>query len=232
MAKKTRTQRLTVNRAAVNRNGNNSLDEILKKSAKLMAKQGYHGTSMRDVAGTTGHSLSGLYHYLESKDDLLFKINECGFTALLHGARSISRQETLPDAKLKAIILNHIEFFSSHLNEMRVMMFGTQDIDRKRGRIIGKLKNDYASIVTQVVAGYLERASERRFTASEISRKTYLLFGMMNWIYGWYSKNEHGSANELATDIYTTFTKGCAGNDLRGQVANAQKGRGEHSDAS
>jgi len=223
---------LTAKKVSVNRNGNNNLDEILKRSAELMAKQGYHGTSMRDLAGTTGHSLSGLYHYLESKDDLLFKINERGFTALLQRARSISQQDTLPGEKLEAIIRNHIEFFSNHLNEMRVMMFGTQDIDRKRGRIIGKLKDDYASIVTQVVAGYLERASERRFTASEISRKTYLLFGMMNWIYGWYSKNEHGPANELATDIYTTFTKGCAGNGPHGQVANAQKGTGEHSDAS
>lgn len=199
------------NKMPVNRNGNNNLDEILKKSAKLMAKQGYHGTSMRDLAETTGHSLSGLYHYLSSKDDLLFKINEFGFTALLQSARSILQQDLSPDDKLKAVISNHIEFFSSHLSEMRVMMFGTHDIDRKRGRIIGDLKDEYASMVTGAVSGYLKNVSSERFTASEISRKTYLLFGMMNWIYGWYSKDEHGSANELANDIYNTFTKGCLG---------------------
>jgi len=216
VVKRTLAKRLTANTASVNRNGNNSLDGILKNSAKLMAKQGYHGTSMRDLAEITGHSLSGLYHYLESKDDLLFKINERGFSALLHRAQSISQQGTSPDDKLEAVIRNHIEFFSSHLNEMRVMMFGTQYIDRRRSRIISELKDDYASIVTQVVSSYLKSVTNKRFTASEVSRKTYLLFGMMNWIYGWYSKKEHGPANELARDIYNTFTRGCAERGERG----------------
>jgi AcrR family transcriptional regulator len=194
---------------SVKRNGKNGLDEILKKSAKLMARQGYHGTSMRDLAETTGHSLSGLYHYLESKDELLFKINERGFTSLLETARNILEQDSSPQQKLRAVIGNHIDFFSNHLSEMRVMMFGTHDIDRKRSQIITGLKDDYASIVKQAVRGYMTSRTNRQFAEPEISRKTYLLFGMMNWIFGWYSKSEHGEANELADDIFRTFTKGC-----------------------
>jgi AcrR family transcriptional regulator len=176
-----------------------------------MAKQGYHGTSMRDLAETTGHSLSGLYHYLDSKDDLLFKINERGFSSLIDTSRSILDQAISPDDKLMAIIANHVDFFSSHMSEMRVMMFGTHDIDKKRSQMIAELKADYASIVKKVVDGYVKDHSDKQFEEPEISRKTYLLFGMMNWIYGWYSRNEHGSANELAGDIYETFTKGCVG---------------------
>lgn len=199
------------NKMSGRRNGNINLDEILKKSAQLMAKQGYHGTSMRDLAEITGHSLSGLYHYLESKDELLFKINERGFISLLETAKGILEQDDSPADKLRAVISNHIDFFSGNMSEMRVMMFGTHDIDRKRSQIISDLKDDYASIVRQVVQDYLQSQSDKQFSESEISRKTYLLFGMMNWIYGWYSKNEHGSANELASDIYETFTKGCLG---------------------
>jgi TetR/AcrR family transcriptional regulator, cholesterol catabolism regulator len=211
MARRVATHQTMANKTTVKRNGNNSLDEILKKSAKLMAKQGYHGTSMRDLAETTGHSLSGLYHYLESKDELLFKINKRGFTSLLETAKSILEQDISPADKLEAVISNHIGFFSTHLSEMRVMMFGTHDIDRKRSQIISELKDEYASIVRHVVNGYVNSRSAKQFADPEISRKTYLLFGMMNWIYGWYSKNEHGSANELASDIYETFTKGCLG---------------------
>src|SRR5512141_1202862 len=102
MANQRAAQLMKANKLSVNRNGNNNLDEILKKSAKLMARQGYHGTSMRDLAETTGHSLSGLYHYLESKDELLFKINERGFSSLLGAAKSISEKDDPPDVKLKA----------------------------------------------------------------------------------------------------------------------------------
>ena len=97
------------------------------------------------------------------------------------------------------------------MSEMRVMMFGTHDLDRKRGQVIRQLKDDYASIVKLAVNGFIESQSDRLVSEPEVSRKTYLLFGMMNWIYGWYSKNEHGSADELAEDIYETFTKGCLG---------------------
>jgi TetR/AcrR family transcriptional regulator, cholesterol catabolism regulator len=196
---------------SVKSNGNSNLDEILKKSAKLMARQGYHGTSMRDLAETTGHSLSGLYHYLKSKDDLLFKINERGFTSLLNTSKTILEKDISPADKLRAVISNHIDFFSGNMSEMRVMMFGTHDIDKKRSQIIKALKDDYASVVKRAVTGFMASESDRRFSELEVSRKTYLLFGMMNWIYGWYSKNEHGSANELASDVYETFTKGCLG---------------------
>ncbi len=211
MARRPAAPQGMTNKMSVKRNGNNNLDEILRKSAKLMARQGYHGTSMRDLAETTGHSLSGLYHYLKSKDDLLFKINERGFTSILETAKSILEQDISPADKLKAVISNHVDFFSSNMSEMRVMMFGTHDIDRKRGQIIKELKDEYASLVKRAVNGFMESQSDRQFSELETSRKTYLLFGMMNWIYGWYSKNEHGSANELASDIYETFTKGCLG---------------------
>jgi AcrR family transcriptional regulator len=188
---------------------NNGLERILKESAKLLARQGYHGTSMRDLAETTGHSLAGLYHYLDSKEDLLFKINESGFTSLLENAKKVIEEQVKPEAKLRAVIGNHIDFFSNHMNEMRVMVFGTQDIDKKRSRLISDLKDDYARIINRVVADYIQSHSGDRPDEKEVSRKTYLLFGMMNWIYGWYSKNEHGSADELADDIYQTFTEGC-----------------------
>src|ERR1035437_4136971 len=157
------------------KSSNSGLDDILKKSAKLMAKQGYHGTSMRDLAQSMGHSLSGLYHYFDSKDDLLFKINERGFSSLLGTARGIVEQQISPADLRKAVIGNQIEFFSDHMSEMRVMMFGHHDIDRKRSQIIVGLKDEYASIVKQVVGDYMQSLPGKRFTELEISRQTYLL---------------------------------------------------------
>ena len=211
MVRKEEPKKVMKNKKPVNRNSNNRFDGILNKSAKLLARKGYHGTSMRDLAETTGHSVSGLYHYLDGKGELLFKINERGFSSLLEKAARVLEQQVSPEERLKEVISNHIGFFSSHMSEMRVMMFGTHDIDSRLSRIIGELKDDYASIVRQVVSDYIKSQSDKRFTEQEISRKTYLLFGMMNWIYGWYSKNEHGSADELAGDIYDTFTQGCIG---------------------
>ena len=38
--------------------------------AAIFAEKGYHSTSIRDIARATEMSLSGLYYYFKSKDEL------------------------------------------------------------------------------------------------------------------------------------------------------------------
>jgi AcrR family transcriptional regulator len=186
---------------------NPNLDKILERSARLMAHRGYHGTSMRDLAEVTGRSLSGLYHYFEGKEDLLYLINKQGFTSLLDMAQNLHGG---PDERLKSLITRHIEYFADHLEEMRVMMFGTLDLSKDRGREISQLKETYSQNVQMIVGDYIMRVRGQRLEEAELTRKTYLLFGMMNWIFGWYSSGDHGSPQDLADDIYRTFSEGCA----------------------
>jgi AcrR family transcriptional regulator len=49
-------------------------DALLVAAAALIAERGFEATSMRDVSRATGVSLAGLYHYAESKEELLYKI--------------------------------------------------------------------------------------------------------------------------------------------------------------
>jgi len=185
------------------------LDEILEKSAKLMALKGYSGTSMRDLAKTTGRSLSGLYHYFNNKEELLFIINQRGFSSLVEISRSLMKEENNVAKRLRKLIWNHVNFFSLHQSEMRVMMFGTQEIDQEKRKIISQLKHIYADDFKITVSEYIFIMTEKQLDKKHLDRKSYLLFGMMNWVYGWFSTDEHGTVEELVEDIYTTFTLGC-----------------------
>jgi len=185
------------------------LDEILEKSAKLMARTGYHGASMRDLARATGRSLSGLYHYFRGKEDLLFLVNQRGFSSLLNMVDELEAAKLGPSETLRTLIRNHIGFFTRHLDEMRVIVFGTQDFSRERRRIINDFKERYRVRVQAIVGAYIVDQRGVPLGAVELTRKTFLLFGMMNWIFGWYSSGDHGPAEDLAEDIFRTFTKGC-----------------------
>lgn len=194
-------------------------DDILTQCATLMAEQGYHGTSMRDLARTTERSLAGLYHHFASKEDLLFLINERGFSHLLANAERlcasyrdgpIEAHDSRPasEALLCDLIGAHLGYFGSHMSEMRVLMFGTQPMSSAHGEAIRQLKQRYADLVAFAVREYID-AWRGPAAKAEVERKSYLLFGMMNWIFGWYSHDEHGSVEALADEIFTTFTQGC-----------------------
>ncbi len=188
---------------------NPSLEDILEKSASLMAHRGYHGTSMRDLAETTGRSLSGLYHYFRGKEDLLYLVNLRGFAALQAKFQDLRGADLGPAETLQALIRNHIVYFTEHLSEMRVLMFGTLELSAGRRREINALKERYRLSVQEIVEAYIAETGKQKLGEMELARKTYLLFGMMNWIFGWYSSGVHGSPDDLAEDIYRTFTEGC-----------------------
>ena len=64
------------------------LDHFLSRAAKVFADQGYHSTTMRDLAAATDMSLAGMYYYVRGKEELLFRIQERCFMRVLAGAES------------------------------------------------------------------------------------------------------------------------------------------------
>ena len=48
--------------------------ELLSVATRLFRERGYHATSMQDLAEALGMNRGSLYHYIEAKDDLLWRI--------------------------------------------------------------------------------------------------------------------------------------------------------------
>ena len=48
--------------------------QIVEAACKLFFKKGFHGTNMREIASESGMSMGQLYHYISSKDDILFLV--------------------------------------------------------------------------------------------------------------------------------------------------------------
>jgi AcrR family transcriptional regulator len=188
------------------------LEEILRTSSSLLASRGYHGTSIRDIAQATGRSLSGLYHYLRKKEDILFLINYQGFSALNESWRRLDEVFDDPYQRLYAFVFSHTRHFVDHLDEMRVMTWGTQELDLDEARTIQALKDRYTRTARGLIADVSRADSGRPLRGKRLSRETFILFGMMNWIFGWYEKSEHGRVADLVDDICSTFLNGvCRG---------------------
>src|SRR5258708_32376573 len=73
------------------------LAKVLQHAAHIFCEKGYEGASMRDLSRAAGMSLAGLYHYFESKEELLYLIQKHTFTTIIERLRQrladVSRQE-------------------------------------------------------------------------------------------------------------------------------------------
>ena len=70
-----------------NRPFDRKLARILSSAARVFARDGYGGASIRAVAGDAEVSLAGLYHYVKSKEELLYLIQLHTFRALVEALR-------------------------------------------------------------------------------------------------------------------------------------------------
>lgn len=184
-----------------------SCTEILEAAAQAIARHGYHGMSMRKLAQATGRSLAGFYCYFESKEDVLFEIQCRAFETLRVSAGAALALAEGPAEQLYAFALNHVRYFAAHRDTMRVLIHESSALPPARRRKVREAKEEYFAIGRSIIARIAEQGCGKTPPAGErpdpleIERSTYAVFGMLNWIYGWYDPQRHGEPAEIARSI-------------------------------
>jgi len=85
--------------------------QIVEGACKVFLKKGYHPTSMREIAEAAGMSMGQMYHYISSKDDVLFLIHKHMQTTW-YQSLTIARIEHIkdPTRKLEAAIRRSLAY--------------------------------------------------------------------------------------------------------------------------
>jgi len=180
------------------------LANILVHATDVFYDKGYEGASMRDLARCSGMSLSGLYYYFESKEKLLYLIQKHTFTTIVERLRARLDELSDPEQRIRAFILNHLEYFLANRKAMKVLSHEDDALKNGFGSEIAAIKREYYRICVGLLDGYKR---ERKLDFS--SRLAVLsLFGMMNWIYTWYKPRVDSGAVEIAREMGDIFIKG------------------------
>ena len=93
---------------------------LLKSAARVFAEEGYDKASMRRLAAAADVSLAGIYHYVASKDELLYWIQYHTFDSLLQGLESSLRGVSDPRERLATAVRNHVRHFGENMHELKV----------------------------------------------------------------------------------------------------------------
>jgi AcrR family transcriptional regulator len=184
------------------------LSKILDCATDAFCNKGYDGASMRDIARATGMSLAGMYHYLGSKERLLYLIQKHTFSTILGRLRDRLDGVSDPEQGIRVFILNHLEYFLEHQQAMKVLSHEDEALDGDYGREIAEIKREYYRICRDLLNRY------RKEKGLQFDSRTAVLslFGMMNWIYTWYNPRQDGNAERLARDMGSLFFRGIGGN--------------------
>src|SRR5579862_9653640 len=189
------------------------LARILVHATNVFFEKGYDAASMRDLSRASGVSLSGLYYYFKSKEELLYLIQKDAFSTIVARLRDRLDEIEDPTERIQAFILNHLEYFLASQKAMTVLSHEDDVLKNGFGSEIAGIKREYYRICVELLDDY------KRESGLEFSSRTAVLslFGMINWIYTWYNPRVDAGAVELAREMGDIFLRGIGntGNGLR-----------------
>jgi AcrR family transcriptional regulator len=180
------------------------LARILVHATNVFCDKGYAAASMRDLSRASGVSLSGLYYYFESKEELLYLIQKHTFSTIVDGLRERLGEVGDPADRIRTFVLNHLEYFLANQKAMKVLSHEDDVLKNGFGSEIAAIKREYYRICIELLDAYkLARGLEFSSRTAVLS-----LFGMMNWIYTWYNPRVDADAVGLAREMGDIFLLG------------------------
>jgi TetR/AcrR family transcriptional regulator, cholesterol catabolism regulator len=178
------------------------LESILRTSAAIFAEKGYHQASIRDIARATGVSLSGLYYYFNSKEELLFLIQDHAFGTLQAGLDRLLAGEADAQRRLRLLMENHLRYFIANTAEMKVLSHESESLN-------GEFRNRVNAKKRRLTETAMEILRDLRPDGGlDLRVATFALFGMMNWLYNWHRPDRDVSLEKLVDDLHRIFTEG------------------------
>jgi AcrR family transcriptional regulator len=177
----------------------------LKSAARVFAEEGFDKASMRRLAAAAEVSLAGIYHYVASKDELLYWIQFHTFDSLLQGLESNLEGVTDPRERLATAVRNHVRHFGENMHELKVCAREVETLEGEAYDAVHERRRAYFDAVHTIV--------KELETVQATNRDSWLatanLFGMINWFYQWYDAGRSRvSLDDLAAQQTTLFLDG------------------------
>lgn len=172
--------------------------ETLNAAAGMLAERGFHGMSMRELARATGQNLSSLYNDFANKEALLLAIQLRAFEALNHAVGAACQGACGAEEQLFAFIYQHVRYVVDNGAVMKVLVTEAGALGPEQRQQVRTLKERYYHQLQPIVAALAPADA----SPQQVEHATYHVFGMLNWLYGWYEPRRHGSADDLAQSVY------------------------------
>jgi AcrR family transcriptional regulator len=178
--------------------------EILRRAAEVFRAKGYHRAGMREIARGLGLAPGALYHYFESKDDLLYACQDLSLTRLLEGAKRIAAGDEEAAAKVRRLA-------RLHLRQTLVVTGGSAahlELDALppslRGALVAR-RDAYEREVRGVLEAGMAAGDFRPLPAK---LATLAFLGALNWSVVWWRPGGGWGVDDVADAIADLHLRG------------------------
>jgi AcrR family transcriptional regulator len=171
-------------------------DQLLETATRLFKEQGYHNTSMQDLADALGLQKGSLYYYIESKEALLRQLLERATSFLAMQIDEIYAADLPPIDKLRWALENHGRTMMEHLDLVSVYLYEYRSLPPERLEEVLAVRKHYEQVLMQILEDGITAGD---FRLVNVRMAAFGLLGMLNWTHQWFSPEGEYSSQEVAS---------------------------------
>lgn len=168
---------------AETKSGADRYGQVLDAALHVFANQGYERASVNDIADEAGLKKPSLYHYMQSKEDLLEAIIVRSHTRLTSNLKALPAVDSALEM-VHAIIYTHVLYNIHFGEEAAVFQADFRMLSPERQEAIREVLNEYDRSLQALV----EEAQRRQEVPAGINARLAVLWmlGGANHVVRWY----------------------------------------------
>jgi TetR/AcrR family transcriptional regulator, cholesterol catabolism regulator len=179
-------------------------NEIVDAAATLFRDKGFVATSLEDIAREVGMYKGSLYHYIKSKEDLLFAVVREPAEQILADVRELSSLDLPPSEKIRRITRSHVRVLEENFTYCSVYL--DEVAGRHRSDEWSAMDREYVQAVISVIEDGQRRGEFSRLLDPRTT--TLALIGSLNWLTHWYHPDGELKGAEIADSFCDIFLVG------------------------
>lgn len=172
--------------------------QIIEVSTSLFRRNGYHATSLDDIAEEIGFTKPAIYYYFDSKEDILFEIVDGIVDRGLERTRAIAARDAPAAARLHELLVENTRVTLENLEANSVFYNERGLLSSEREQAIRHREREYTGVVRQL---FLDGVSEGDLVEADPTVATATLLGASIWVYRWFDPAGRLGIDEVADEI-------------------------------
>jgi len=175
--------------------------KIYAAAAELIAKHGYEGINLRQLAKDVGVQVGSLYNYISSKQELLFNILNGVMNELIDAVKETVVVDAPPTDRLRAFVKLHIQYHTNKLPAVIIATSELRSLEPDNYKKIVRLRAEYDAYLQQILK---DGCADGSFTIENVRLCEYAIIGMLTGVCVWYNPRGTLPINKL-TSYYQEF---------------------------
>jgi AcrR family transcriptional regulator len=174
------------------------LVQIYRGAAAIIHQKGYDATSLQDIAEAVGLTKAGLYHYIHSKEQLLYEIMNYGMdrveTVVITPARAISD----PAERMRTLAANYAKLIIENGQPITIILSESTGLTAAHLRKVIKRRRAFYEFVRDTIQELKDAGNVKRL---DVSVTSLSVFGVMMWLAHWYKPDGRMTRDQVVEQI-------------------------------